>query len=60
MSKETKNPTKRDQALNDATEGQFGKEPRPEPEPNVGKRKDPSRNAKDAREKANRERYYAK
>ncbi|HEX6562237.1 MAG TPA: hypothetical protein VF016_09460 [Nitrososphaera sp.] len=60
MSKETKNPTKRDQALNDATEGQFGKEPRPEVvDPNVEK-KSQSKNAKDARETANREKYYAK
>jgi hypothetical protein len=31
MSTEKKNPLKRDQALNDATSGQFGEEPRPEP-----------------------------
>jgi hypothetical protein len=28
---EKKNPLKRDQALNDATNGQLGEEPRPEP-----------------------------
>lgn len=57
MSKETKNPTKRDQALNDATEGQFGEEPRPEVDPYVEK-KDPGKNAKDTRERADREKYY--
>jgi hypothetical protein len=31
MSTERKNPLKRDQALNDATSGQLGEEPRPEP-----------------------------
>jgi hypothetical protein len=31
MSVERKNPLKRDQALNDATNGQIGEEPRPEP-----------------------------
>ena len=31
MSIERKNPLKRDQALNDATSGQIGEEPRPEP-----------------------------
>ena len=31
MSTERKNPFKRDQALNDATSGQLGEEPRPEP-----------------------------
>ena len=30
MSVEKKNPLKRDQALNDATNGQIGEEPRPE------------------------------
>jgi hypothetical protein len=33
MSTEKKNPLKRDQALNDATSGQMGEEPRPEPIP---------------------------
>jgi hypothetical protein len=31
MGVERKNPLKPDQALNDATSGQIGKEPRPEP-----------------------------
>jgi len=31
LSVERKNPLKRDQALNDATSGQIGEEPRPEP-----------------------------
>jgi hypothetical protein len=31
MSTERKNPFKRDQALNDATSGQLGEEPAPEP-----------------------------
>jgi hypothetical protein len=31
VSVEKKNPLKRDQALNDATNGQLGDEPRPEP-----------------------------
>jgi len=31
MSVERKNPLRRDQALNDATNGQIGEEPRPEP-----------------------------
>ena len=39
MSTERKNPFKRDQALNDATAGQLGEEPRPEPYPD----KDPRR-----------------
>jgi hypothetical protein len=33
MSIEKKNPLKRDQALNDATSGQMGEEPRPDPFP---------------------------
>lgn len=33
MSTERKNPQKRDQALNDASSGQLGEEPRPEPSP---------------------------
>jgi hypothetical protein len=32
-----KNPLKRDQALNDATSGQLGEEPRPEPFPELSK-----------------------
>lgn len=59
MSKETKDPTKRDRALNDSTSGQFGSEPRPEANPNVEK-EDQSRNEKDRRERANREKYYLK
>jgi hypothetical protein len=39
MSTERKNPFKRDQALNDATSGQLGEEPRPDPYPE----KDPRR-----------------
>lgn len=33
MGTEKKKPLKRDQALHDATHGQFGEEPRPEPKP---------------------------
>ena len=33
MGIEKKKPLKRDQALHDATHGQFGEEPRPEPLP---------------------------
>jgi len=33
MSVEKKNPRKRDQALNDATAGQLGEPPRPDPYP---------------------------
>jgi hypothetical protein len=36
MSVERKNPLKRDQALNDATSGQIGEEPRPEPSSSSG------------------------
>lgn len=32
------NPPSRDQALNDATHGQFGDEPRPEPKPDTDER----------------------
>jgi hypothetical protein len=39
MSTERKNPFKRDQALNDATSGQLGEEPTPDPYPE----KDPPR-----------------
>jgi hypothetical protein len=35
MSLEKKNPLNRDQALNDATSGQMGEEPRPEPNPQL-------------------------
>ncbi|MEW6603538.1 MAG: hypothetical protein AB1351_02480 [Thermoproteota archaeon] len=41
MSTERKNPLKRDQALNDATGGQLGEEPRPDPY----SEKDPRREA---------------
>lgn len=47
MSTEKKNPLKRGQALNDATSGQFGEEPRPEPFPD----KDPRREAARKRSK---------
>lgn len=57
MSKEAKSPTKRDQALNDATQGQFGNQPSPEPEPNV-ERKDQSKNTEDVRKLAERRKYY--
>ena len=40
MSIERKNPLKRDQALNDATSGQIGEEPRPEPSPSSSKPSD--------------------
>ena len=40
MSVERKNPLKRDQALNDATSGQIGEEPRPEPSPSSSKPSD--------------------
>jgi hypothetical protein len=42
MSSERKNPLKRDQALNDATNGQFGEQPRPEPLPEMDIGKDES------------------
>jgi hypothetical protein len=40
MSTERKNPFKRDQALNDATGGQLGEEPTPDPYPEKDPRKD--------------------
>lgn len=40
MEAEKKKPLKRDQALHDATHGQFGEEPRPEPKPDVDERLD--------------------
>ena len=40
MSIERKNLLKRDQALNDATSGQIGEEPRPEPSPPPSKLSD--------------------
>jgi hypothetical protein len=48
MSTERKNPFKRDQALNDATSGQLGEEPRPDPYPE----KDPRRREMMARKKS--------
>jgi hypothetical protein len=38
MDAEKKKPLKRDQALHDATHGQFGEEPRPEPKPHTDER----------------------
>lgn len=58
MSKDAKDP-KRRQALNDATSGQFGSEPRPEVKPDVDKGEQ-DRVAKERRERANREKYYVK
>jgi hypothetical protein len=52
MSTEKKNPLKRDQALNDATTGQMGEEPRPDPSPNP--LPDSDQNIEDSREKAAR------
>ena len=48
MSTERKNPFKRDQALNDATSGQLGEEPRPGPYPE----KDPRMEASTQKVKA--------
>ena len=42
-----KNPLKRDQALNDATHGQFGEEPRPEPKPDTDERMEDKNHRKD-------------
>ena len=58
MSKDEKDP-KRKQALNDATSGQFGSEPRPEVHPDVEK-EHLSKAAKERRERANKEKFYAK
>jgi hypothetical protein len=52
MSLEKKNPLKRDQALNDATSGQMGEEPRPEPLPDPSP--DLKQGVKDSRRKAAR------
>jgi hypothetical protein len=52
MSSERKNPLKRDQALNDATSGQFGEEPRPEPAPEMDNGK--NENIGDSQRKAAR------
>lgn len=43
MSTEKKNPFKRDQALNDSTSGQFGKEPRADDIPDSFREIDNSR-----------------
>ncbi|HEX7032886.1 MAG TPA: hypothetical protein VF172_07795 [Nitrososphaera sp.] len=43
MSTERKNPFRRDQALNDATGGQLGEEPRPDPYPEKDPRRDMAR-----------------
>lgn len=43
MSTERKNPWKRDQALNDATGGQLGEEPRPGPYPEKDPRREMAR-----------------
>jgi hypothetical protein len=48
MSTERKNPLKRDQALNDATGGQLGEQPRPEPLPGSSKSETDS-NIRDSR-----------
>ena len=58
MSVERKNPLKRDQALNDATSGQIGEEPRPEPssstssEPSSSTSSEPSSDINEQRLKA--------
>jgi hypothetical protein len=43
MSTERKDPFKRDQALNDATSGQLGEEPRPGPYPEKDPRREVAR-----------------
>ena len=48
MSVEWKNPLKCDQALNDATSGQIGEEPRPEPS-SPSSSSDPSSNINEQR-----------
>jgi hypothetical protein len=58
MSKAGNDP-KRKQALNDATSGQFGSEPRPDVGPDVEK-EGLSKAAKERRERANKEKFYAK
>jgi hypothetical protein len=50
MSVERKNPLKRDQALNDASHGQMGEEPRPTPESDL----QPTSDLRDQRIKAAR------
>ena len=55
MSVERKNPLKRDQALNDATNGQIGEEPRPEPSsPSSPSSSEPSSDVNEQRIKAAR------
>jgi hypothetical protein len=49
MSTERKNPLKRDQALNDATSGQLGEEPRPEPMPESSESGSAAADIKDSR-----------
>ena len=43
MSTERKRPLKRDQALNDATGGRLGEEPRPDPYPENDPRREAAR-----------------
>ena len=50
VSVERKNPLKRDQALNDASHGQMGEEPRPTPEPDL----QPTSDLKDQQRRAAR------
>jgi hypothetical protein len=50
MSIEKRNPLKRDQALNDATSGQMGEEPRPDPLPDSST--DVDQTIQDSRRKA--------
>lgn len=47
MGTEKKKPLKRDQALHDATYGQFGVEPRPEPKPDTNERASNDNHRKD-------------
>ena len=55
MSVERKNPLRRDQALNDATNGQIGEEPRPEPSsPSSSSSSEPSSNINEQRIRAAR------
>lgn len=49
MSVERKNPLKHDQALNDATSGQKGEEPRPVPTSELGENKERESRVKAAR-----------
>jgi hypothetical protein len=49
MSVEKKNPLKRDQALNDATSGQIGEEPRSVPTSELGENKERESRVKAAR-----------